>query len=251
MKERPILFSGPMVRAVLDGRKSQTRRVVTDRHLTRLGLEIHDGIAFTLEGGQWNGMFESGSPPWCPYGIPGDRLWVRETWRFADEDVVGFRADDSHGEQSERVRVLAERYWHRPSGFAPLHWLPSIYMPRWASRITLQVEAVRVERLQDITGQDAKAEGCEPDWESFENATCDKEGWDEPEEFDEECEVEGDWVNYGRRLVETHEHEEWEADRTNYALRLAFRNLWESINGPGSWERNCWVWVVSFSVVNP
>ena len=163
MKERPILFSGPMVRAVLDGRKSQTRRVVTDRHLTRLGLEIHDGIAFTLEGGQWNGMFESGSPPWCPYGIPGDRLWVRETWRFADEDVVGFRADDSHGEQSERVRVLAERYWHRPSGFAPLHWLPSIYMPRWASRITLEVVAVRVERLQEISEADARAEGCDGD----------------------------------------------------------------------------------------
>ena len=206
MKERPILFSGPMVRAVLDGRKSQTRRVVTDRHLTRLGLEIHDGIAFTLEGGQWNGMFESGSPPWCPYGIPGDRLWVRETWRFADEDVVGFRADDSHGEQSERVRVLAERYWHRPSGFAPLHWLPSIYMPRWASRITLEVVAVRVERLQDITADDAKSEGVEV------------------------CKHFAD-ANKGHPL-DPH--------------RVAFAWLWNTINGSDAWIANPWVWVVEF-----
>ena len=244
IKEQPILFSAPMVRAILDGRKTMTRRVVKPQPnwSGKIACEWYEPTVVRRgveEPGPQVFGFANEDEGWkCPYGSPGDRLWLRETFRPIlsgwNQGGVDYRADDPSA-----------------SGIGFIPWKPSIHMPRWASRITLQVEAVRVERLQEIAGQDARAEGCEPDWESFEEATCDKEGWDEPEEFDEECEVEGDWVNYGRRLVETHEHKEWELDRINYALRLAFRNLWESINGPESWDANPFVWVVTFGVVKP
>lgn len=270
IKERPILMSAPMVRAILAGRKTMTRRIVKPQPTAACCLlkSYMDGRQLTDKHGRpiaiWPSELrdEQGKhvdhSAACPYGSPGDRLWVRETFlpcthsqvvKTSDATYACFRDGSqkfTSGEYFQDSKDPNACVWPKNA-----RWKPSIHMPRWASRITLQVEAVRVERLQEIAGQDARAEGCEPDWEAFEDATCDKEGWDEPEEFDEECEVECDWVNCGRRLVETHEHKEWESDRTNYALRLAFGNLWESINGDGSWERNCWVWVVSFSVVNP
>ena len=254
-KERPILFSAPMVRAILAGRKTMTRRIVNPQPFVDRSAQGFNRVTWWPTHAKEVCGVMSPIAMWrddMPIEQTGaadiqaispfpckSRLWVRETW--------GDRGDYAHiGKlRSDRVYYAADG---KKSGWK---YRPSIYMPRWASRITLQVEAVRVERLQDITGQDVKAEGCEPDWEAFEEATCDKEGWDEPEEFDEECEVECDWVNYGRRLVETREHKEWEADRANYALRLAFRKLWTSLNGDDSWDANPWVWVVSFSVVKP
>lgn len=121
MKERPILFSGEMVRAILDGRKTQTRRVVKPQ----LG-DLFD--------------YETCSPkPSCPYGAPGDRLWVRETF-----SLLGGQAE-----------YRATRRMGEPA--AP--WRPSIFMPRWPSRIDLELTAVRVERVQDISEADAIAEG--------------------------------------------------------------------------------------------
>jgi len=148
MKERPILFSGPMVRAILSGTKTQTRRkVVHIGHHDKVQWLIWDAAAGT---GGW-GVQRDGE--WfkvpCPYGVPGDRLWVRETWRvngnehdyaIAKRDGVFYRADEE---------------WNTDVG-----WRPSIFMPRWASRITLEVVGVRVQRLQDISEDDAKAEGC-------------------------------------------------------------------------------------------
>lgn len=134
MKERPILFSGEMVRAILDGRKTQTRRVIKPQ-----------GEPYTIE---------DVDVLKCPYGIPGDRLWVRET--FADLRGMGFghkwayRADTPEGSESDRIRI----------GYG-VRWKPSIHMPRWASRITLEITDIRVERVQDITYIDAKAEGVE------------------------------------------------------------------------------------------
>lgn len=140
MRERPILFSGPMVRAILEGRKTQTRRVVKFR-------DVPDEHDCHVVWKAWNGK----SHDWqdgdevipCPYGGPGDRLWVRETWantRGDDSMPTYYRAD----ERLEDVQ--------RP-------WKPSIHMPRWASRITLELTEVRVERVQDISGMDAKREG--------------------------------------------------------------------------------------------
>lgn len=129
-KERPILFSGSMVRALLAGQKTQTRRIVTGVATTR------DGVAY------WPGMKHGGDflrVEHCPYGVPGDRLWVRETWAALHE--------------GERVAV------YRESSDFEGPWRPSIFMPRWASRITLELLEVRVERLQDIDADSIWEEG--------------------------------------------------------------------------------------------
>lgn len=159
MQERPILFSGAMVRAILDGRKTQTRRVISTRHpiefLGGRGQESdlsawgwffdgpeHSGYMVLARG--MNQRHEHGcvSIP-CPYGEPGDRLWVRETWRAETSEEV------------QTVYYRADEEWHKGAG-----WKPSIHMPRWASRLTLEVTEARVQRLQEISEEDAEAEGC-------------------------------------------------------------------------------------------
>lgn len=154
MTERPILMSAPMVRAILDGRKTMTRRVVLPQPKNGCLLRGPNNY------GGWEpytGRFDvdedagerAGQDEWvCPYGQPGDRLWVRETWgthwtRIArDGDLIYYRADISWSGSKWR-------------------WRPSIHMPRWASRLTLELTGVRVERVQAISEQDAMAEGCE------------------------------------------------------------------------------------------
>jgi|SRR6185369_7719408 len=249
MKERPILFSGPMVRALLDGRKTQTRRIMKPQPVS---VEID---AKTFENPTSGAMcigYEACPPGWrpmpwfkfdeatngrleylrpavggvgmtparvraasrrhgdsqkwaegevvglCPHGQPGDRLWVRETWRpvHSGDPTRGaqYRAD-LHGADQTR-------------------WKPGIHMFRWASRITLELTGVRVERLQDISEADAKAEGVE----RF------GQGWkhyfypDEPESA-------------------------WEFASNSYA------SLFDKINGAGSWDKNPWVWVLEFKRV--
>ena len=145
MKERPILFSGEMVRAILDGRKTMTRRV----------CKYQPSMSVRKAGPMWS--IKGGDALWdfgnkivsCPYGQPGDFLWVREAWMpFTEQGCpVGatiYRATD-HPE---------------PDGDSPLRWNPSIFMPKSASRITLEITAVRVERVQDISDDDALLEGC-------------------------------------------------------------------------------------------
>lgn len=185
MKERPILFSAPMVRAILEGRKTQTRRVVKPPKWSdadEIFFIGNDSIAVPDD--DHADYFIA-----CPYGQPGDRLWVRET--FADE-AGGTR------------RFLGEHIFYRADDWQPLvdRWTPSIHMPRWASRITLEVTAVSVERLQDISESDCCAEGC------------------------------------GSPI-------------TRDLKKPQFMALWESINGPDSWDANPWVWVVEFKVLNP
>jgi len=138
MKERPIIFSAPMVRAILDGRKTQTRRVVTFNASHRVQLahknwHIEDPDAILA----------------CPYGVPGDRLWVRETWRGGDIICYG-------------PHYHADEEWHKNAG-----WKSPMCMPRWASRITLEITDVRVQRLQDISEEDAQAESAKEFWDSI------------------------------------------------------------------------------------
>lgn len=196
MRERPILFSAPMVRAILAGAKTQTRRPVKPRKDRAIGCELacHE-LAGEVNAGDYM------NAPWAP----GDRLWVRETfcddWHM-DRGVIEYRAD---GELDSDMFD------------AGCTWRPSIHMPRWASRITLEVTDVRVERLQDISEKDAQAEGIERT-EDFFGCPC--------------------WRVYG------------EPDGADVVAPDdpigSYRSLWESINGPGSWEANPWVWVVSF-----
>lgn len=154
MRERPILFNGPMVRAILDWRKTQTRRAVK---LQRCDGVHTDGPATCvprlLATSEWGWDFSTGGEihgPMvrCPYGVPGDRLWVRETFNANWTDRVIYRADGGS--------AVEAGYASEPK------WKPSIHMPRWASRITLEVTDVRVERIQDISEHDAIWEGCEP-----------------------------------------------------------------------------------------
>lgn len=141
MKERPILFSGPMVRAILAGEKTQTRRIVKPQPDAQL-FSINSGPEWT-----YPDRLDPDEPDWdrvrlCPYGQPGDRLWVREAWHLwgpPERQYVDYRATCPDADQ--------------------LSWKPSIHMPRAYSRISLEVTAVRVERVQDISEADAKAEG--------------------------------------------------------------------------------------------
>lgn len=186
MKERPILFSAPMVRAILAGTKTQTRRALRDQP-----CELLDFNRGALSIRVRRAVYQAFSPKFpsvcCPYGQPGDRLWVRESFCDARQAAAG--------------RVL-----YQASGDTACGWKPSIHMPRWASRITLQVTNVRVERLQDISELDASAEGA-------------------PELLS----VDGGYVQHAMGCY-----------------RDGFQHLWTSINGPGSWDTNPWVWVVEF-----
>ena len=206
MKERPILFSAPMVRAILSGEKTQTRRVVKPQP-KRTGDGVlmwdasHRGMRF--------GSVGMDVPPnlvaHCPYGAPGDRLWVRETFGIDDEDgSVLYFADPGTAQDAEHARACDDRYPRRR---------PSIHMPRWASRILLEIASVRVERLQDISEDDAQAEGIEYS-----------------ERFEGYC-------------IGLAEH------FNSHDPRQSYFSLWEAINGAGSVAANPWVWVVEFKRV--
>lgn len=206
MKERPILFSGAMVRAILSGRKTQTRRVVKPQP-TRLEWFDHQK--------GWLGSFgeDAGSRdnphrmvP-CPYGVPGDRLWVKET--HYNNSVGNVIAQMFKAKEQPKVYYRADH-----EGVVTWNWKPSIFMKRQLSRITLEIVSVRVERLQDISEVDAMAEGIH----RFEVNDC--------------------TYFHSRPTAPTEEH-------FNSGL-MAYRDLWESINGAGSWDANPWVWVVEF-----
>lgn len=154
MKERPILFSGPMVRALLAGTKTQTRRAFSPRmeKLMRAAAAMGEVSHFLDEGSmQPNDLDYVRS--FCPYGQPGDRLWVREShWWFKDE------CDHETGYYPPAL--TADDVEYRADGESKRHgWRPSIHMPRWASRILLEITGVRVERLQDVSEADCRAEG--------------------------------------------------------------------------------------------
>lgn len=214
MTEHPILFSAPMVRALLAGTKTQTRRVCKPQP---------DIVA---EGGTTVGVFTPddqrlgrlGKALSCPYGQPGDRLWVREAWRttaaydrWAPRDLPGNVAlhFDADG---------------RPSGHLCMGRLrASMHLPRAASRITLEITGVRVERLQEISKADAIAEGVE--WNKCPT---------------QQTQQSMDAQRAAHRIGMAAHHEAW----IDYVG--GYRWLWESINGPGSWDANPWVWVIEF-----
>ena len=163
MKVRPILFNGEMVRALLDGRKTQTRRVVKNQppgHFHYHGVSGADAEAyFSDRTEEENQAALAGKHTWrrCPYGVPGDRLWVRETWgvhhihnHISPQNLPDMAADYfgiSYRATDDGVSTWVSR------------WRPSIHMPRWASRITLEVTDVRVERVQAIVLDEIMAEG--------------------------------------------------------------------------------------------
>lgn len=255
MKERPILFSAPMVRAILDGSKTQTRRVVKDLQ----GADYNDFAswnrpAHVLDAARKHGRFgfsgriyddgTIGSPfsiP-CPYGKPADRLWVRETFGYVSPDEyerprsecnIEYRADLPPGCTDLPGQWPVDECAGDP---ARPRWRPSIHMPRAASRILLEIISVRVERLQEISEADADAEGCErldnervqQDWKLC--ATCGGTRLHRA-------------LGPNGGVIEDVDC----LDCDTYAKR--FKHLWWSINGTESWAANPFVWVVTFKRV--
>lgn len=162
MRERPILFSEPMVRAILEGRKTKTRRALNKRELA--------GFAAAADLGEC-GRFMDGQPitpgdrkyhsMLCRYGEPGDRLYVRETWHTDERDLVVARAQHEDAMSPSPIYYRADP----ANDGAGCIWRPSIHMPKWASRLLLEITSTRVERLQEISGMDAKREGVTiPSW---------------------------------------------------------------------------------------
>lgn len=215
-KERPILFTGPMVRAILDGRKTQTRRAL--RHQPLDILPMPNSKAPNQE--SWVTLETRDPKPHgtvirCRYGVPGDRLWVRETWAQGIRHKVIYKADfyTEDGFGSEIVDL-------ETGETAPLVWKPSIHMPRSASRLTLEITGVRVERIQEITKDEAKLEG-----------------------------IQGHVENFGPRSNPHMIYPAFpEKEGGFHSAVAAFEALWNSINekrGLG-WAANPWVWVIEF-----
>lgn len=162
MKERPIIFNADMVRAVLDGRKTQTRRIMkVQPESNQLGLLRITASTNRSDTGKYHWAESNATGNHvrsklfaCPYGAVGDRLWVRETWAEA-----GGSAPELQLYRANYPAHVPSKYENVPPPES-IRWRPSIHMPRWASRITLEITGVRVERLQNISQEDAKAEGC-------------------------------------------------------------------------------------------
>lgn len=196
MREHPIIFSGSMVRATLEDRKTMTRRVVKPQPEEGTDCPYHVGAG------------EDRKARICPYGVPEDRLWVRET--FASVTIHGFT--DTHGEQDTEQMIYRADEW-KPTGKGyRIKWTPSIYMRRHESRLTFEIVSIRVERLQEITEEDAKKEGTQ-------------EWYPDPRK--------PNGAPYG----------------TN---KRRFQDLWDSLNGKKyPWSSNPWVWVIEFRRIKP
>jgi hypothetical protein len=204
MKERPILFSTPMIPPILEGRKRMTRRVIkpqpTGDFLQMARDEYLFGEPNDFVGGKWIHCF---------YGQPGDRLWVRETCGIATGHMFDGKATVQYFADCHVASIDDDRSNDYPRSQSITKTRPSIFMPRWASRILLVVKSIRVERVQDISGQDCVDEGIDP--------------------------------LFGRKRS-------YSPSKTSRLCREAFRDLWNSINAKRGygWDVNPWVWVIEF-----
>lgn len=215
MTERGMIFNSEMVRAILDGRKTQTRRPVK--------FPVYDkNLGCELAGNELAGELSAGNYLNSAFGKPGDRIWVRETWQA----IHDYCDENGHVDERRYARSIPRHrgnYWHPVYEEAwgnesredrEFPWRPSIHMPRWASRILLEITDVRVERLNAISEEDARAEGI----------------------------IDGGCLNCGE--PEPCGCANPEPDATD-----AFAYLWQSIYGQENWNANPWVWVISFKRV--
>ena len=220
--ERPIIFKDDMIRAILEGRKTQTRRVMkvqppSDKHqlltiMSSTDRRVEGKSHWAVLNAEKTSVLDSDKRYFShPYGQVGDRLWVREAHAFVPQ--TAYRGSTGIYQQinpSDDYEACVYRENFDRSRSFP--WRPSIHMPRWASRITLEITGVRVERLQDISEADSKAEGAK----SADPVT-------------------------GKECV---------LDPAMGSYRLHFQSIWESINGTDSWDANPWVWVIEFRRVD-
>ena len=215
-KEKPILFNAAMVRAILDGRKTQTRRAISHKLMQNADTDQKDSGYVYVEDkyGDWHHVTE-----FCPYGKVGDRLWVRET--FAEKMCSTYGSPDHVFYRADMPDVK------KPNG---LKWKPSIFMPKKHCRIFLEIVDVRIERLQNIEEKDAMAEGLKcltkDGHITHKYGIPDLDGWPGA------CDIGWEWTNWDVCPVK------------------AFKHLWTKTNGGKSWDDNPWVWVVEFKVVD-
>lgn len=210
MKERPILFSTPMVQAILAGTKTQTRRI---KGLTKVNVRVNDWAipVFDPSTNEWVFTAEHGTPEQIriksPYGLIFDELWVRETFAHTSQLNIHPSDDENYG----FVYKADAQPWDDNEGW---RWKPSIFMPRDASRIKLKITGIKIERLQDILVNDVIAEGCDVKYTIFgKHDYTDK--------------------NYITRM-------------DNYAAKSIYYGLWDAINGDGASRANPFVWVIEF-----
>ncbi len=223
MREHPLIMKGPLVRATLEGRKTQTRRPVKGNPP---GDFAGWPVVVGLPGG--HGLWVQGAhgrTVRCPLGQVGDRLWVRETWGIGarpcpdgGREGIEYRADEGFIEDdisSLPLYSVEPPEGHTLDEYCKRGWRPSIHMPRWACRLVLPLVSVRVERVQDITDEDAEAEGIR-EWAKTDPKLC-------------ALRAAGFAVPNGPRFL--------------------FRLCWISIYGEGSWDANPWVWVAEWKEI--
>lgn len=228
MKERGMIFNGEMVRAILDGRKTQTRRIIKNQYEAP-EWSVKPALAPRTKRHTHDWWLPTGTRPYsalpgCPYGLVGDRIWVRETFSLlGNEDACPVDWDDNIvNDKKDAARIYKASCWQKPNNYGLWSipdretefegaWTPSIHMPRWASRITLEITNVRVERLNAISEEDARVEGI----------------------------IDGGCLNCGE--PEPCGCANPEPDATD-----AFACLWQSIYGQENWNANPWVWVIEF-----
>ena len=255
MKERPILFNTEMVEAILAGRKMQTRRELKNNHPVVIGFEPNGPH------GYWKGIAKNEAVIQqyistfpltinCPFGVVGDRLWVRETWApvnlygtpaiaykansdmrelmddesFLDEDGA-FNYDDPRSKKYS-FSAWADDLFSGVEG----NWKPSIHMPRWVCRLVLEITSIRVERLNDISEADANAEGVEP------------------LSVPDNVPVEGGYTKANRAMWKGYKNK---ARAYRDTAKDSFMSLWQSVYGDDAWTANPWVWVIEFKTVEP
>ncbi|HGD8211897.1 TPA: hypothetical protein ACI7E0_003503 [Escherichia coli] len=223
VKERGMIFNDEMVRAILEGRKTQTRRIMKNQP-AEVGPEAPVMVREIGAGFQWYGADGVSSVFNCPFGIVGDRIWVRETWAIlGNEDGCSVDWNDNlcRGDEKNAARIYRASCEQKPGDYGLWSipddadwkphtvnekfdggWRPSIHMPRWASRILLEITDVRVERLRDMSEADAKAEGASPAM--------------------------------------------YKITPPEAVYRVGFGDIWRSIYGQDNWLSNPWVWVIEF-----
>lgn len=215
MKVRPILFSGPMVRALLEGRKTQTRRIIHPQPI----IDVRGEMLWNSNRGPVEYLTRVGAKYWCKHGHIGDLLYVRETWvpnepmRFRENKgycrTTGQFADAVYQDAINLIGGITYRADYDGAGLDDdVRWNSALHLPRWLSRLTLRITDVRVQRLQDISEEDARAEGA---------------------------------------VAAIAGHVAFQGPIESY--RRGFSILWDGINGAGEWDTNPWVWAISFDVI--
>lgn len=220
MKARPIMFSGPMVRALLEGRKTQTRRIVKNPMQTAM---VRHHPHYERDGGAlWLHQ--------CPYGRPGDLLWVREAWRtYAALDkeaprslIAGtglvYEAGGRNFPQERDLQGMGKKV------------RPGMFMPRWASRLTLRLTDVRVQRLQEISKDDAIAEGAKQ-WDVLEGTSARLPRWSMEPQTSEQCCMHGPQMAFANYINKLHGGENWNLKPSNL------------------WAENPWAWALTFEIL--